>query len=187
MASNLSEHLAALEMSLRKFDKNKRLAFAMWCCQVLWERFCDSLKVAVGSERRNDLCRLLQSLWDCVIYHQMPMEEMIYKAKQTLKTIECSDATVNAESELGTFGAIELLGCVQKCLAVFENGSAKSASECAEHVINFQDYALAFLSGERHPLSHPDMQKEIQSQDEMVDHLVNNEMITEADKKRFRS
>jgi len=113
-------------------------------------------------------------------------EGIVNEAKATLKRIESSDAKLDGGSDLANFGIVELLGCIQKSIDVYENDSARSASTCSEHVINLTDYELAFLSEARDPLSHPEMVNEISRQNNMLSYLNENDLITEEDKNRFR-
>ena len=157
----------------------------MCCCCFLWKRFSESLAVGIGLEERNKFSQLIDAFWQYLIKQDVPPDHVVNAAKVTLKKIETSDVELDGGSELATFGLIELLGCIQKSIDVFENGSAKSASTCSEHVINWTDHELAFLSEVKDPLSHPEMLKEIIRQDKIINYLNHNDLITEEDKNHF--
>jgi len=186
MAFSILEYISALEAKLTKLSRIKRMAFAMWCCHFLWKRFSGHLATGIGSDNRNRLSRLMDAFWDYMIHQKTPPKGVVDEAKSTLKRIESSDARLDGGSELANFGIVELLGCIQRSIDVFENGSAKSASICSEHVINLIDYELAFLSEEKNPFSHPEMVNEIARQNNMLVYLDENNLVTEEDKNRFR-
>ena len=186
MASSILEYLSTIEAKMGTFSKRRRLAFAVWCCCKLWNRFSDSLRIGIGSDKTNELSGIVDGLWQYVIYLQEPSVDVVDRAREALKSIESSDAELNAGSELANFGIVELLGCIQNLVEVFENGSAKPAAQCAEHVINWVDHELAFVSEAKDPLTHPEMLKELDCQNKMIDHLNDSVLITEEDKSRFR-
>jgi hypothetical protein len=186
MEFEIYEYRSDVERRLARLSGVGRLVFALWCCFELRRQFADSLPVCIGSEEANDLTRLIDALWKYVTGGGPPSTETIAKAKGVYQVIEDPNYEFGAVSDRANAGVIELLGCIQKCLDVFEDESVKAAALCAEFVINWHDYEIAFDFEQRDTFSHPKMRKELEDQHRMLEYLSENHEITENDKNRFR-
>ncbi len=186
MRFDLPNHLSEIEGQLAVISAGNRLTFALWCSFAVLREFPDALARTIGSKKTSVFLELLNNLWAYVTEQKQLSRETIVAAHSAYAAIESDEFELISEDEREKFGTVELLGCIQSSLAVYENGSAESAAKCAEHVINCRDHELAFVMQVKAPLSHPEFAAEAERQKRMIEHLQVSGSIAESDKYRFR-
>lgn len=168
----IREYVESLSVRLSGVGKARRLAFAVWCCEPLFEEFAFFLSRMMGSENVRLLREVLESAWKNAAGGMEPNGAQVQRARQILESVWWGESDLDEEGDdFLSMAAIELFGGYLEVLDCLQSGSAASAAKTAERILNRIDAELSMQEGIADPLSDPRFVSEVERQKKMVSFL----------------
>lgn len=190
MPFDISSYREGLQRSLERLRPQGRVAFAVWCADALFREVRDYLAAKCTPKEFSAVEEAFEYLWKCASGEEPVETAEASRLEHACAEIDWGEESVAGDEELINFYAIEAISSLCCALETCRTGSALSAAQTAERVLNKLDRQLSNeLNADGYSediWSHPEWQAELERQQKMLDFLRHNPALKPEQKTLFR-